>query len=87
MAMKKVNLCLFFLRNDEADNLLEAKQTSGEDGTAVEGKSDDETKQPTVDQPMGENGDDDDASEEKHDMKPIASTETEFEDALGDEVL
>lgn len=87
MAMKKVNLGLFFLRHDEANNLLEAEQASGEDGAAVEGKSDDKTKHPTVNQPMGENGDHDYGSEEKHDVKPIASTKFEFEDALGNEVL
>ena len=87
MAMKNVSLGFFFLRKDEVDDILEAEQASDEDGAAVEGKSDDKTKQPTVNQPMGENGDHNYGDEEKHDMKPIASTEIEFEDALGNEVL
>ena len=46
MAMKKVNLDLFFLRKDKADDLLEAKQTSEENGAAVDDKSYGESDNP-----------------------------------------
>ena len=85
--MKKVNLCLFFLRNDEADNLLEAEQTREEDGAAIDGKGDDKANHPVDIQLLDEEGDQRDGDHEQHDMEPIAAAHVEFEDALGDEVL
>ena len=46
MTMKIVVLGLFFLGKDEADNLLEAEQTSEEDGTAVNKDSNPEANHP-----------------------------------------
>ena len=57
MAMKNVNLGLFFLGNDESDNLLEAQQTGEEDGAAVDGKGDDKTKHPIDIQLLDEESD------------------------------
>ena len=43
MTMKKVNLGLFFLGKDKADDFLEAEQSGEEDGAAIDGESDNET--------------------------------------------
>ena len=46
MTMKIVVSGLFFLGKDEADNLLEAEQTSEEDGATVDEESDTEANHP-----------------------------------------
>ena len=44
--MKKVNLGLFFLGDDEADDFFQAEQTGEEDSTAVDGEGDGEANHP-----------------------------------------
>ena len=85
--MKKVNLGLFFLGEDEADNLLETEQTGEEDGAAVDGKGDDKTNHPVDIQLLDKEGDDGDGNHKEDDVEPIATAHIELEDALGEKVL
>ena len=85
--MKNVNLGLFFLGEDEADNLLEAEQTGEEDGPAVDGKGDDKANHPVDIQLFDKEGDDGDGNHKEYDVEPVATAHVELEDALGEEVL
>ena len=85
--MKKDKLGLFFLGKDEAHDFLEAEQSGKENGTAIDGKSDDKTNHPVEVQLLDEEGDHDYRNHEKGDVEPIATTHFEFEDAFGKEVL
>ena len=87
MAMKKDNLDLFFLGKDKADDFLEAEQSGEEDGTAVDGKGDDETNHPVEIQLLDEEGDQSDGGQEKEDVKPISPAYFQFQDALGEQIL
>ena len=87
MAMKNVNLGLFFLGEDEGDDFLEAEQTREENGSAVDDESNGEANQPIDIQLLDKEGDDNDACHEKDDMEPIAPTHLNLEDALGEEIL
>ena len=85
--MKKDNLGLFFLGKNEADNLFEAEQSGEENGTTIDGKSDDESKHPVEIQLFHKEGDQSDGGQEKDDMKPIAATYFQFQDAFGKQIL
>ena len=85
--MKKVNLGLFFLGEDEADNLLETEQTGEKDGTAVDGKSDGEANHPVDIQLFDKEGDEHDAGHEKEDMEPIATSYLNLDNTFGKEIL
>ena len=85
--MKKVTLGLFFLGEDEADDLLEAEQSGEEDGAAVDGESDDEANHPVDIQLFDKEGHDCNGDHEKDDVEPIAATHFQLEDTFGEEVL
>ena len=87
MAMKKDKLGLFFLGKDEVDNLLEAKQSGEEDGTAVDGKSDNETEHPVDIHLFDQEGDQGDCGKEKDDVEPIATAQVNVQDAFGKQIL
>ena len=85
--MKKAKLCLFFLGDDEAQDFLETEQTCKEDGTAIDGKSDDESQHPVEIQLFYKEGDQGDGGQENDDMEPITTLDFQLQDALGEEVL
>ena len=85
--MKKVKLGLFFLGKDEADNLLEAEQSGDENGTAVDGKCDDEANHPIDIQLLDEVGNHNDSDKENENVKPIATVYFQFQDAFGEQIL
>jgi hypothetical protein len=62
--MKKDILCLFFLGEDEAHDFLEAEQSGEENGTAIDGKSDDETNHPVEVQLLDKEGNHDNGNHE-----------------------
>ena len=87
MAMKNVNLGLFFMWNDKADNLLEAQQAGEEDGSAIDGKRDGEPNHPIDVQLFDNESDHDDRSHEQHNVKPITPIDFQLQDAFGEQVL
>ena len=56
MAMKKVKLGFFFVRDDEAYNFLEAEQTGQENGAAIDAEGDDKANHPIDIQLLDEEG-------------------------------
>ena len=87
MAMKNVNLGLFFLGEDKGDNLLETQQAREENGTAVDSKGDGEAEHPVDIQLLDKEGDQSDGGKESDDVEPIPTTDFQLQDALGEEVL
>ena len=85
--MKKAKLCLFFLGDDEGHDFLETEQTCEEDGTAIDGKSDDESQHPVEIQLFYKEGDQDDGGQENDDMEPIATAYFQFQNAFGKQIL
>ena len=85
--MKNVNLGLFFLGEDKAEDFLETEQAGEEDGTAVDGKSDGESNHPVDIQLFDKEGNDGDGDHEKDDVEPIAAAHVELKDAFGEKVL
>ena len=85
--MKNVNLGLFFLGKDEADNLLEAEESGEEDGTTIDDKGHCKSNQPIDIQLFDKECHKGDGGHEKDDMEPIATSYVELEDAFGKEVL
>ena len=85
--MKNVNLGLFFLGEDEADDLLEAEESGEEDGATIDGESYCKSNQPIDIQLFDKECHKGDGGHEKDDMEPIAAAHVELEDAFGKEVL
>ena len=87
MAMKNVDLGLFFLRKDEADDLLKAEESGEKDGAAIDGKGHCKSNQPIDIQLFDEECYKSDGGHEKDGMEPITASHVELEDAFGKEVL
>lgn len=87
MAMKNVNLGLFFMWNDEADNLLEAQQAGEEDGSAIDGKRDGEPNHPIDIQLFDKQSYHNNRGKENKNVKPITPIDFQLQDAFGEQVL
>ena len=87
MAIKKVNLGLFFLGQDEADDFLEAEQTGEENDAAIDDKCDGETNHPIDIQLLAKSCNQDDCGKENENVEPITPADFQFQDVFGEQVL
>ena len=85
--MKKVNLGLFFLWNDEADDFLDTQQTCQENNAAIDDKRDGEPNYPIDIQLFDKQSDHDNRGKENKNVKPIAPVDFQLQDAFGKQVL
>ena len=85
--MKKDKLGLFFLGEDQAYDFLQAEQSGEENGTTIDGKSDDESKHPVEIQLLQKEGDQGDGGKEKDDVEPKATVYFQLQDTFGKEIL